>query len=233
MPAHNEAGYLEAAVKGTVTGLTDRRVDFEIIVSENGSSDTTRQEAAKLERTFATCRVISTPVADYGRALRRGFEAAVGDIVVNFDVDLVDLDFLDQALLKIQVDDADVVVGTKRGPGAQDHRSFARKLVTAVFSGILKYGFALKISDTHGLKALRRARLADIVEQCQFSQDIFDTELLIRAERAGLNVTEVPVTVAERRPPRTPIAARIPRSLLGLARLRLALWRDAGLRRRG
>jgi glycosyltransferase involved in cell wall biosynthesis len=225
MPAHNESGYLAEAVKATVAGLTDRGVHFEIIVSENGSADSTREEAAALEHAFTNSRVITSPTADYGRALRRGFEAAAGDVVVNFDVDMVDLDFLDKAVEKITAEGADVVVGTKRGPGAHDQRGVARKLVTAVFSGILKYGFGLKISDTHGLKALRRATVAGIVDQCRFTQDIYDTEMVIRAERAGLDVREIPVTVAERRPPRTSIVARIPRSLLGLARLRVDLWR--------
>lgn len=233
MPAHNEAGYLEAAVKATVTGMADRGLDCEIIVSENGSSDSTREEAARLESTFANCRVVSNATADYGLALRRGFEIATGNVVVNFDVDLADLDFLDRALQKIDQEEADVVVGTKRGPGAKDNRGVVRKLVTAVFSLILRHGFGLQISDTHGLKALRRPAVARIVEECHFTQDIFDTELVIRAERAGLTVTEIPVTVAEMRPPRTSIMVRIPRSMLGLARLRLALWRDRGQGRRG
>jgi hypothetical protein len=59
---------------------------------------------------------------------------------------------------------------------------------------------------------------------CRFDGDIFDTELVLRSQRAGLRIEEIPVTVAERRPPRTPIWRRIPRSLLGLLRLRLALW---------
>jgi glycosyltransferase involved in cell wall biosynthesis len=224
MPAHNEAGYLEAAVKGTVTELTNRGLDFEIIICENGSFDSTPEEAARLQRTFNSCRVINIPVADYGRALRKGFEAAKGEIVVNFDVDLVDLEFLDGALERMSGAQADIVVGAKRGPGARDERGLTRRLVTAVFSGILRYGFGLKISDTHGLKALKRASLAGIVEQCHFTQDIFDTELVLRAERAGLQVTEIPVFVTELRPPRTALAKRIPRSLLGLVRLRLDLW---------
>jgi hypothetical protein len=98
-------------------------------------------------------------------------------------------------------------------------------LVTAGFSTVLRFGFGLQISDTHGLKALRRDVLLPLVEQCRFGQDIFDTELIIRAERAGLPVEELPVAVSDTRPPRTPIARRIPRTLAGLARLRWALAR--------
>jgi hypothetical protein len=99
-------------------------------------------------------------------------------------------------------------------------------VVTAVFSAVLRHGFGLRVSDTHGLKAMRRAPLLPLVEACQFGEDIFDTELIIRAERAGLSVRELPVCVTDQRPPRTPIVRRIPRSLLGLLRLRLALRRS-------
>jgi hypothetical protein len=100
--------------------------------------------------------------------------------------------------------------------------------VTATFSLVLRRGFGLKVSDTHGMKVLRRDQLAPIVSQCRFDGDLFDTELILRAERAGLFVAEMGATVRDTRPPRTPIIRRIPRTLAGLAKLRLALWREAG-----
>jgi glycosyltransferase involved in cell wall biosynthesis len=223
MPSHNEEAYLEGAVKNTVGGLRARNLGFEIIISENGSTDRTGAEASALAEAFDEVRVLRSPTANYGRALRSGFVAARGAVVVNFDVDLVDLEFLDRSLPLIE-DGADVVIGSKRTKGAKDERGVTRKLVTAVFSDILRLGFGLRVSDTHGLKALRREPLVNLVSACGFDGDIFDTELVLRCQRAGLRIEEIPVTVEERRPPRTPIWRRIPRSLLGLGRLRLALW---------
>jgi glycosyltransferase involved in cell wall biosynthesis len=229
MPAHNEQGYLEPAVKGVVAGLRDRALPFEVIVVENGSTDATAQEAQDLSGTYPETVILHTPAADYGQALRRGFLAARGDIVVNFDVDLVDLGFLDQAI-QVLVDDTIVaVIGSKRAAGAADQRRPGRKLVTAVFTLVLRRGFGLQASDTHGLKALRRSPLETLVRQCRFGKDIFDTELILRAERAGLRLVEIPVVVADQRPPRTPITSRIPRTLLGLGRLRWSMWQE-GLR---
>lgn len=226
MPAHNEQGYLEPAVKAVITGLNARADDFEVIVAENGSADETADEAGRLAESFSAVRVLSLGFADYGRALREGFLQARGDIVVNFDVDLVDLGFLDRAVALMRDTDLAIVVGSKRSPGAEDRRGPGRRLVTATFSVLLRAGFGLRISDTHGLKALRRSQLLGLVEQCRLGQDMFDTELVLRAERAGLRVEEIPVTVTETRPPRTPITRRIPRTLAGLARLRVALWQS-------
>lgn len=225
MPAHNEQGYLEPAVKSVVTALSNRPGGFEVIVAENGSVDSTADEARRLAEGYDTVTVLNLGVADYGRALREGFLRSRGDIVVNFDVDLVNLGFLDRAVALLQESGAAIVIGSKRSPGADDRRGPGRRLITAAFSTVLRVGFGLRTSDTHGLKAMRRAPLAGLVEECRFGKDIFDTELILRAERAGLRVEEIPVTVTDTRPPRTPIARRIPRTLVGLVRLRVALGR--------
>jgi hypothetical protein len=116
-----------------------------------------------------------------------------------------------------------LVVGSKRAPGAHDERSPLRRAATSTFCALLRVGFGLSVSDTHGMKALNLTALRPAVRACRFGADLFDTELVIRAERSGYLVAEVPVTVEERRPSRTPIARRVPRTLVGLAKLRLAL----------
>lgn len=224
MPAHNEEDLLAGSVGAVVDALAQRGRPAEVLVVENGSTDRTAQVAKQLEADRPEVRVLSRPVADYGVALRAGFLEATGDIVVNFDVDYVDFGFFDRAVAAIEAHGGpDVVVGSKRSPGADDARGMGRRLVTAVFATVLRLGFGLSVSDTHGLKALRRAALVPLVEACRFGTDLFDTELVLRAERAGLAVTEVPVVVRELRPSRTPIVRRIPRTLVGLARLRRAL----------
>lgn len=225
MPAHNEQGYLEAAVKTVVTGLRDRGAEFEVIVAENGSADGSSVEADHLAELYREVEVVHLADADYGRALRAGFLASHGEIVTNFDVDFVDLAFLDRALEIMQDDSVAVVVGSKRAPGSLDQRSAGRKLVTTVFTLMLRRGFGLGVSDTHGIKSMRRDALLPVVGSCIFGKDIYDTEVVLRAERAGLTIEEIPVSVIEVRPARTPIVRRIPRSLLGLVRLRIALWR--------
>lgn len=233
MPAHNEEAMLDASVRSIVDALRAALERFEVVIVENGSTDATGDVAKALEHALPEVRVVNLPAADYGRALRAGFVAADGDLVVNFDVDFVDLGFLDRARPLVEGPDAAaVVVGSKRSKGARDTRGAGRRLVTAVFSGILRFGFGLRVTDTHGMKLLRRAALARVVESCRFGADLFDTELVLRAERTGLRCAEVPVVVEELRPSRTPIARRVPRTLWGLVRLRLALWQDPPRSRR-
>jgi glycosyltransferase involved in cell wall biosynthesis len=222
LPAHNEEAILRTTVETLLEGLRPGSRPFDVLIVENGSSDGTWPIAQALEAEHPEVRALSAPAPDYGRALRTGLLAATGDAVVNFDVDYYDLDFAAQAVERLE-GGADIVVGTKRGAGSEDTRALPRRIVTGVFAGILRVGYGLRASDTHGMKALARARVSPLAEQCVLGTDLFDTELVLRAERGGLVVTEIPVRVEEIRPARTPILRRVPRTLVGLVRLRGAL----------
>ena len=226
MPAHDEAAFIGPAVRELAEGMRSRG-RFEIVVVENGSTDDTAEVAKALTPDIPELRVLSLGAPDYGKALRMGFLAAEGEIAAFFDVDYFDLGFLDRAVALIEVPGGPaVVVGSKRGEGALDTRPWPRRMVTLVFSTILKLGFGLSVSDTHGMKVLRRQPLVPLAEKCRFGTDLFDTELILRAERAGLRSDEVPVIVQELRPSRSSIAKRIPRTMANLVRLRIYLWRD-------
>jgi glycosyltransferase involved in cell wall biosynthesis len=227
MPAYNEADILETSVKEVVTGLRERGESFEVLIVENGSTDRTLVIAQEVASQLPEVHVEQSPVADYGRALRHGLLAATGDAVVNFDVDYFDLDFLDAAVARVlSAGGPAIVVGSKRAEGAKDTRVPLRKLATWIFSTILRVGFGLKVSDTHGMKAMRRAAVTPYAEQCFSGQDLFDTELILRVERAGFGTGEIPVAVHELRPARSSFLSRVPRTLRGLCKLRLALWKE-------
>ncbi len=224
MPAFNEAEILATSVGDVVDGLRSRGVDFELIVVENGSSDGTLAIARDLATRYPELRVEHREMADYGAALRQGLLHATGELVVNFDCDYYDFEFLDNAVGRLREDpEIAVLVGTKRGEGADDQRALPRRIVTAVFSTILRVGYGLQLSDTHGMKAMRREVVEAHARSSKLGRDLFDTELILRVERAGLVTAEVPVTVEERRPARTSIARRVPRTVVGLVKLRGAL----------
>jgi len=63
----------------------------------------------------------------------------------------------------------------------------------------------------------------ELVGLCQMTESLFDVELVIRADRAGLLVLELPVVVVELRPPRSSVLRRTVEVLGGLMRLRRML----------
>jgi glycosyltransferase involved in cell wall biosynthesis len=229
MPAHNEEGLIDATLDEVTEALRSRDLRFEVLVVENGSTDATLADARAVAAEDATVVVLTRPKADYGESMRAGILASTGEVVVVFDVDYYDAAFVDRVLPALTAAGGPaIVVGSKRAPGTTDARPWPRRAITAGFATVLRFGFGLGVSDTHGMKAMRRELVTPIAERCRNGTDLFDTELVLRADRAGLTVTEVPVTVEERRPSRTPIARRVARTVVGLVRLRVQLWRDRG-----
>ena len=230
VPAYNESSQLAETVDDLLVGLTTgelggRIPSFEILIAENGSVDGTRDLAVSLANEHGHVVARSLPRADYGAALRAGILETTGTVIACFDADYYDLSFLDAALGAL--DEVDMVLASKRATGSIDTRPWSRRVVTAAFAALLHVGFALDVSDTHGMKVMRREAVADLVPRCRFTADLFDTELVIRTVRAGRRVIELPVVVVERRPPRTSVWARMPRALAGLVRLRVALARES------
>jgi hypothetical protein len=124
-----------------------------------------------------------------------------------------------------QPDEVDLVIGSKRDPRSDDRRPFIRRLATAIFNLLLTVVLRSRVSDTHGMKGFRRALVDDVVPNVVSTQDLFDTELVVRAERAGYRIVEVPVVVEEMRTAKSSLIKRAPRTLVGLIRMRRTLRR--------
>jgi len=234
LPAYNESETITDTVTDLISYMSSRDENFEIVIVQNGSHDNTSEISKGLSARYDQVKSFDLEVPDYGAALRKGFQESKGELVVNFDVDFYDTAFLEDAVALVRSETQErpeVVVGSKRAEGSNDERPILRRLATFVFSTLLKVLFRLKVSDTHGIKAFHRASVAPLEEQCLFTIDLFDTELIIRCERAGLRVVEIPVTVKESRPARSPIISRIPRTLAGLAKMKIIFIKEAIVRR--
>ena len=194
--------------------------DFELLVCENGSTDETAMLVAPLQQEDPRIRLERLAEADYGGAMRHGIAACAHDRVVIFNIDFWSVDFARQAVDKLAAHD--VVIGSKVMNGSDDRRPLMRRFLTRAFNALLRSAFGFKGTDTHGMKALRKQSVDAVLARCVTSQSIFDTELVIRAERAGLRIVEIPVTVREiRQPSYWSVAKRLPEvswNLLKLAR---------------
>ncbi len=224
IPIHNEADYLPQAIPRLLEELVSVPADVEILLAENGSTDDTAAVARALAETHSRLRVISLPEPNYGAAMRAGFTAASGAWVVNFDIDYFSAGFLREGLA--MADNADLVLASKRIAGSEDRRGVLRQAGTAVFNFLLRVLFRSKVTDTHGMKMVRKPVVDAVVPFVISTLDLFDTELVIRAERAGYRIREVPVIVEEQRDARSSFLSRVPRTLVGLARIRIQLWRE-------
>lgn len=216
VPVHNEAEFLPIGLPRLleiVAGLAD-----EVWLVENGSTDTTLSLVRQAAAINPLLRVLALPAPDYGAALRAGFLAAQHEWVVAFDIDYASRRFLEQ--LHVSKDRADIVLASKRDPGSSDSRSWLRRIGTVGFNLALRTLFGSRVSDTHGIKAIRREVIIRLTPEVISTRDMFDTELVLRAERAGYRIVEVPAQVLELRAARSSFIKRVPRTLRQLIRLR-------------
>lgn len=218
IPIYNEEGILQASVAGLYEALEEVDWPFEIILSENGSKDSTVELARKLQKRHPTLRLIHSDEPDYGKALRRGILEARGEIVMCDEIDLCDVDFYKRAMIELERG-ADFVVGSKVLDRSLDKRPAYRRAATLVINSLLRIFLNFRGTDTHGLKALRRERVLAVVDKCVVNKDLFASEMVIRAARMQLNVVEIPVQVIEKRQPSIGLARRVPNVLKGIARL--------------
>lgn len=225
IPVYNEEAIVEAALRRYGAALDALQRPFEIIVAANGCIDSTEQIVADLDLQLVhgNVRLLSSSVADYGRALRQGIEQARSDVVICDEIDLCDIGFVTRALRRLDHNECELVVGSKAMIGARDRRPLFRRVATRVINGMLWATVGFEGTDTHGLKAFRRRDLLPIVHACVVDRDLFASELVIRAGLAGLRIQEIPIEIEEQRSPAIHLVRRVPRVVKDLARLVVAV----------
>jgi glycosyltransferase involved in cell wall biosynthesis len=224
LPVYNEETILDATLRDVLVGLTridDRPSNSEVVVVVNGCTDRSAAIAEDWSGREPRVRIVAQKRPSYGAAIRTGIIESRGDTVVIFNADFYDFGFLSAALPLLER--CDCVVGSKVLEESKDERPLKRRAVTRAFNLILRIGFGYRGSDTHGLKAMRREALVPIVRRCVTDREIFDTEFLIRAQRAGLRIIELPVRVSEMRETRYGLVRRIGTTIVDLIRIRATL----------
>ena len=221
IPVHNESSYLSEALPQLFAELESVNADVRVVIAENGSTDNTPDLVRDAMRTYPSLGLIELPTPDYGAAMREGFLRSSTDWVANFDIDYFSGEFLNDAL--DLADSADIVLASKRVEGADDQRGGMRIFATWTFNQILRVVLSSGVSDTHGMKLVRKNVVDAIGPDVISTTDLFDTELVVRAERAGFRIAELPASVVELRDAKSSLVKRVPRTLSGVWKIRREL----------
>ena len=225
IPIYNEEEILEESTNAIFSLCKNMGIDFEIIFSENGSTDNTKKIANTLSNQFSEIKIVSNPEPNYGNALKAGFELAKNDLVISFDIDYYSESFLREALMLDN--EYSSITASKRLRSSEDGRRLIRRIATNFFVILLKTLFGTKLSDTHGMKAIKKTEIKKFLPKVVSTQDIFDTELLIRIEKDGGKIKEIPAKVNEIRPSVSLIYKRIPRTIKSLIKLRVIFYKES------
>ena len=107
-----------------------------------------------------------------------------------------------------------------------------RRAATFLHNELLRLAFGFEGTDTHGVKAFVRERLAPTAARCLVDKDVFASELVLRAALEGKRVVEIPTALEERRPPSIALFRRVPSVMRQLAKLFWVLRVQAQARER-
>jgi len=192
MPCLNEAETLATCIRKARRFLDEAKVEGEVVVADNGSTDGSREIALA-----EGARLVPVATRGYGAALLGGIEAARGTHVIMGDADdsydfAQVMPFLEQLRAG-----ADLVMGNRfKGgidPGAMPFSH--RYLGNPVLSWLGRLFFKIPVGDFHsGLRGFRRDRIRALGLSTLGME--FASEMVVRSALAGYRISEVPTRLA-------------------------------------
>ncbi|HET9496853.1 MAG TPA: glycosyltransferase family 2 protein [Candidatus Limnocylindria bacterium] len=194
MPCLNEEETVGVCVTKARTWLSTSGFEGEVIVVDNGSTDRSIEVASR-----AGARVVHEPTPGYGQAYQRGFAEARGEFIVMGDSDDT-YDFSNLTpLLEPLNHGSDLVLGNRFAGGiAEGAMPWAHRYIgSPIINFLIRLFIGTDIGDSQsGLRAFR-GNLAERLRLRAGGME-FASEMIVRAARAGLTISEVPAPYAIR-----------------------------------
>ena len=198
LPAYNEADTIERTVSLTLDRLSAflPADSFEVIVAEDGCEDRTPEIARRLASEDDRVRHIhSDERLGRGGALEYAFRRADGETLVYFDTDLAtDMAHLEELVESIRTEGYDVATGSRWLPDSNADRPKKRGVPSLGYNTLVRLVLRSDLQDHQcGFKAIDREAFETLADEVEDDHWFWDTELLVRAQRRGLEVKEFPV----------------------------------------
>lgn len=217
---YNEAELLRDMVNRVLAVLHKLGGRFEILIVDDGSTDGSGPIADELAVEHTQVRVLHhNPNLGIGHVLINGYRHTTGDIVAILPADL---QFAPEDLPKAMEALREVDVVNIRRPDRRD--PLMRKLISRFDETLVGLLFGVWIKDLHWVKLYRRSVLDRLTIVSR--TPMVDTELLIRAQKAGAKIVHLSLPHHPRTAGRSTGAtlSRLVRTFADLWKLRWRLW---------
>jgi glycosyltransferase involved in cell wall biosynthesis len=188
LPAYNEEDNIGKILERAKSVLVCLHADHEIIVVNDGSTDRTADKVRELIARDPAIRLIGhTFNLGYGAALKDGLRAASKDMVFFTDSDL-QFDLSEIEKLLVWIDRYPIVIGyrdVRRDP-------MLRRVMAWGWGTLIRFLFKLNVRDIDCAFKLFRRRVFDEISIDSIGAFV-NSEILIRAQKEGFAIKELPV----------------------------------------
>lgn len=195
IPAYKQEKTIAEDLMGIKEVLGQFRYDYEIIVVVDGKVDKTFERAKKFES--SRIKILGYDINHgKGYAIRYGMERAKGNIIGFIDSGMdLSPNGLPILLERLEWNDADIIVGSKRHPESKVEYPFIRRVVSFISQIFIRILFGLNVKDTQvGMKFFKREVVKDVLPRLLVKEFAFDIEMLVVAYYLGYHkIFEAPI----------------------------------------
>jgi glycosyltransferase involved in cell wall biosynthesis len=196
IPTYNEERNIRKCILRTEAILKIMNEPYEIIVSDDGSTDRTKQIIKSMN--IPSLKLISSK-SNFGRgkALKYAYSISEGRYIIYIDADLS----INPSSIKEVVHflkEYPVVIGSKHLPKSILKYSMQRKILSLIYRNLVNILFGLRISDYQaGLKGFDKIKVGKYFLSPKANRWSWDTEILITLKKKNLKIKEIPIEVDE------------------------------------
>ena len=202
IPMYNESVIAESTARELSSYMSEHFDEYEVIFFDDGSSDGCCDIVNGLGLPFVRALRYEQNRGK-GCAVRHGMLAADGDIRIFTDADLAyGMDVISRAVDIMKTDEsADIVIGSRNiGKDGYEGYTMHRRLMSKIYIKVLCAVGGFKLSDSQcGIKAFRGAAADAVFSKCTVDSFAFDFEVILRANKQGYNISEMPVKIINHR----------------------------------
>jgi|YNPMSStandDraft_1061717.scaffolds.fasta_scaffold05144_2 dolichyl-phosphate beta-glucosyltransferase len=226
IPAYNEEEILRTNLSKIVKYLNGHKLDWEMIVVDDGSRDKTPE----IVKSSGDKRVILLSLGrnmGKGKALKEGVLRTNGKFVIFMDADLsVPLRFIKPMLDLLE--GSPVVIGSRRTEKSRilKHQPFVREAMGRVYTFIARLVSGVKLKDfTCGFKGFSQKAAKMIFGKSVINRWSYDTEIIFLAHKFGFKIDQLPVEWLNREDSRVRLGKDTITSFVDLLRIRINNFR--------
>lgn len=200
IPAYNEEKNLKRSVGNFYNYLKSQNYDYEMIIVNDGSTDSTADIARDLLSSYNNLTIIENRVnSGKGFAVKRGMLEAKGDFRLFIDADgATSIDHVEK-IWPLFKEGFDIVIGSRNKKDARESRLGKAQPYWKIFLGkcgnkIIQLSAAPGIHDTQcGFKAFTKKTAEKIFPKLKINRWMFDVEILVWAKKLNYKIAKIPV----------------------------------------